>query len=178
MTLAVYVGASALAGALTGAVLGVAGGHLSTSARAGTASALAIVGIVVGAFGVLGRPLRLPQCDIETPKAWIDRGGVTWGLMNGSTLGIGATTRIGFALWYAIPTAALLLGSVAFGAAVYGAYGLTRALGAAGMIFAGRGGDIHGITDWLLERAAAPMQTISSAGLLVGGVAISVGVGF
>lgn len=68
------------------------------------------------------------QCDRETPQAWIHSGPIKWAVYNGVVLGNGATSRIGFWLWYLVPGAALLAGSPLRGAIVYGAYGLARGL--------------------------------------------------
>jgi hypothetical protein len=45
-------------------------------------------------------------------------------------LGFGATSRIGFWLWYVIPLGAFLIGDPVASAFIYGTYGLVRALGA------------------------------------------------
>ena len=45
-------------------------------------------------------------------------------------MGFGATSRIGFWLWYVIPLGAFFLGDPGAGAAIYGTYAVDRALGA------------------------------------------------
>lgn len=70
------------------------------------------------------------QCDRETPQRWVRQGAVPWAVKNGAALGFGGFTRLGFALWYAIPAGAVLLGSPAAGAVLWGLYGLLRASGA------------------------------------------------
>lgn len=57
---------------------------------------------------------------------WVWRGPVLWPLLNGAALGFGATTRLGFWLWYAIPSGAFLMAEPAVGALIWGAYGFTR----------------------------------------------------
>lgn len=42
-------------------------------------------------------------------------------------IGVGATTRIGYWLWYAIPVGCFASGSRSFGAALFAAYAATRA---------------------------------------------------
>jgi hypothetical protein len=56
-------------------------------------------------------------------------GPLAWATRNGLALGVGATSRIGFWLWYVVPLAALLSASPAWGAALYGCYGAVRASG-------------------------------------------------
>jgi hypothetical protein len=57
------------------------------------------------------------------------RGPLGWATRNGLALGIGATSRIGFWLWYVMPVTALLSASPLAGAAIYGLYGALRAGG-------------------------------------------------
>jgi hypothetical protein len=49
--------------------------------------------------------------------------------MNGAAIGVGASSRIEFWLWYVVPLGALLSGSVLSGVALYAIYGLARAAG-------------------------------------------------
>ena len=51
---------------------------------------------------------------------------MAWAMRNGLTLGIGATSRIGFALWYAIPFGVFCLGDPEAGAFIYATYGGLR----------------------------------------------------
>lgn len=80
----------------------------------------------MGLGSLSGHARRPLQCDRETPKEWVWRGPVVWPLLNGAALGFGATTRLGFWLWYAIPGGAFLMGDPTVGAAIWGAYGFTR----------------------------------------------------
>jgi hypothetical protein len=87
--------------------------------------------VSVGAIGLaladLAGKLRRPwQCDIETPQRWVYQGPLAWPIKNGLSLGFGGFTRLGFALWYVIPLGVALSGWPAYGAAVWGAYGLLR----------------------------------------------------
>jgi len=91
---------------------------------------LAVVAIVAGSFELFGYRVPLPQLDCETPQRWVHKGPFLWAIQNGLVLGFGATSRIGFALWYAVPVGALLFGSPMLGAVAYGAYGLVRGLAA------------------------------------------------
>ncbi len=93
------------------------------------------------------------------------------------TLGLGATTRIGFWLWYVVPIAALLGGRPALGAAVYGLYGLVRG-GAAGILILELrrhpgGGPLAGR---LLDRVATA-RALAAGQLVLVGLAVAVAVG-
>jgi len=90
----------------------------------GTVLSLAAIGI--GLAGIAGRGHRPLQCDRETPKEWVQLGPVIWPVLNGATLGVGATSRIGFWLWYAIPAGCFLLASPVIGAGIWAAYGFVR----------------------------------------------------
>jgi len=127
---AIYALASAVAGLVTGAVLGIVGGLLPLDIRLAVGSILAIVAVVVGSLELFGRRMQPLQFDRETPQRWINRGAWQWATRNGLTLGFGATSRIGFWLWYVIPLGAFLVGDPIASAVIYGTYGLIRALGA------------------------------------------------
>ena len=74
-----------------------------------------------------------------------------WAIRNGLALGFGATSRIGFWLWYVVPLGAFLVGDSIFGAVIYGTYSLIRALGAT-VILLGMIRLKTDISDWLIER--------------------------
>jgi hypothetical protein len=123
---ALYVLAAASGGATAGAGLGWLGNGLSTDARAAFVSAVALVGIAMGAVTLLGVRVKPLQCDRETSQRWVWGGALVWPIANGGALGFGATSRLGFFLWYAIPAATLFSGSPLLGAIIWGTYGLTR----------------------------------------------------
>ena len=127
---AVYALASTVAGLVAGAFLGIVGGLLPLDIRLAVGSILAIAAIAVGSFELFGRRMQPLQFDCETPQRWVNKGAWRWATRNGLTLGFGATSRIGFWMWYAIPLGAFLFGNPVAGAVIYGAYGLARALGA------------------------------------------------
>jgi hypothetical protein len=133
---AVYALASAVAGLVAGAALGLVGSFLPLEVRLGVGSILAIVAIAVGGLELFGRRIQPLQIDCETPQRWVNKGPWRWAARNGLTLGFGATTRIGFWLWYVIPLGAFLVGEPVAGAIIYGTYGLVRALGAVAIILA------------------------------------------
>jgi hypothetical protein len=130
--LAVYVLAGTTAGAIAGAGAGALGALLSEDARVIGATVGSLALALLGLAAITGRLARPPlQCDRETPQRWArGGGGIRWGLLNGSSLGFGATSRLGFVLWYVIPMGAFLSGSAVFGAALWGLYGFVRMAGA------------------------------------------------
>ncbi len=164
-----------MAGLVTGAVLGALGSLLPLDFRLAAGSILAVVAIAVGGLEFFGRRVRLPQFDCETPQRWVHRGPLRWATQNGLTLGFGATSRIGFWLWYVVPLGAFLLGDPRLGAIVYGTYGLVRALGAV-LIFLGILRFKVDVSDWLIERYGAA-RLLAAGQLIFVGVALTIVVG-
>ncbi len=117
--------ASAAGASLAGLLLGALGSMLPSQARIACASALGVAAVLIAA---VGRGRGVLHCDRETPQRWVHLGPLRWATRNGFVLGIGATTRISFWLWYAVPFAALLFGDALLGALVYGTYGGIRGL--------------------------------------------------
>lgn len=99
-------------------------------------------------------------------------------MRNGAALGIGATSRVGFWLWYLIPVGALLVGSPIFGGLVYGAYGFVRGwtvwLLLLGLLDRMWGDDPAA---WLTARYWAARR-LAARYLLLLGMAVAVAVGF
>jgi hypothetical protein len=79
------------------------------------------LGLAVG--GAIG---WYPEFNRETSKAWVHQGWNSWSLKTGVELGIGATTRLGSPLWFAIPISAIAEADPTYGAALFGGYGLIR----------------------------------------------------
>ncbi len=171
----VYSLSSALAGVVTGAVLGAVGGLLPLDSRLAVGSILAIVAVFLGGLELFGHRVQLPQFDCETPQRWVHKGPLRWATRNGLTLGFGATSRIGFWLWYAIPLGAFLVGDPAFGAVSYGTYSLLRALGAVFMLLGMLGLKID-VSDWLIERYGAA-RALAAGQLVLLGAATAIVVG-
>ena len=92
----VYSLSSALAGLVTGAVLGAVGSLLPLDLRLAAGSILAVAAIAVGGLEFLGRRIQPLQFDCETPQRWVHKRPLKWATRNGLTLGFGATSRIGF----------------------------------------------------------------------------------
>ncbi|MBA2346457.1 MAG: hypothetical protein H0V83_15470 [Rubrobacter sp.] len=171
----VYSLSSALAGLVTGAALGVVGGLLALDLRLAIGSILALAAVAVGSLDLFGRHVLLPQFDCETPQRWVHKGPLRWATRNGLVLGFGATSRIGFWLWYTIPLGAFLVGAPAFGAVIYGTYGLIRALGAVFILLGILGWKID-VSDWLIEHYGVA-RALAAGQLVFLGVATTIVVG-
>jgi hypothetical protein len=171
----VYSLSSALAGLATGAVLGAGGSLLPLDFRLAAGSMLAIAAVAVVGLEYFGRRIQPLQFDCETPQRWVHRGPLAWAIQNGLTLGFGATSRIGFWLWYAIPLGAFLVGDPLFGAVTYGTYGLLRALGAMCILLVMMRTKSD-ISDWLIEHYNTA-RILATGQLILLGVATAIVVG-
>ena len=129
----------------------------------------------MGSLEFFGRRVQPPQFDCETPQRWVRQGPLRWATRNGLTLGFGATSRIGFWLWYVVPLGAFLVGDPRLGAAIYGTYGLIRALGAV-FILLGMLRLKADISDWVMERYGAA-RVLAAGELIFLGVALTIVVG-
>ena len=172
---AVYALASAVAGLVAGAALGSVGGLLPLDVRLAVGSILAIVAIAVGGLELSGRRMQPLQFDCETPQRWVNKGAWRWATRNGLALGFGATSRIGFWLWYVIPLGAFLLGDPLASGILYGTYGLVRALGAVVIVLGMMRLD-KDISDWLVEGYGAA-RVLAAGQLVFLGVATAIVVG-
>ncbi len=163
----VFVLSGTAAGAAAGALLGWAGEQIAEEVRVVTASVLGVAAVGMGVVELRGRRASALQCDRETPRAWMRRGAVAWAACNGAALGIGATSRLGFALWYVLPATALLYADPLLGAIVFGAYGLVRTLSAYGFVLLARAkGDYEHAVDAVLAlrgpvRAVCAWQMVA-----------------
>jgi hypothetical protein len=131
VTVAAYLLASTLGGALIGTVLGELG-HLlpapdarGTSVRLGVLAVAAAAGLV---FDLRLGGLRLPTVTRQVNQDWIAsyRGWVV-GVGFGLQLGLGVVTIVTTSTVYVMLLAALLSGSAAAGAVIAGAFGFLRA---------------------------------------------------
>ncbi len=172
----VYALSSALAGLGTGAALGAAGCLVPLDSRIAAGSVLAVAAIAAGGLGLFGYRVPLAQLDCETPQRWVHKGPLAWAVQNGLVLGFGATSRIGFSLWYAVPVGTLVLGSPTLGAAAYGAYGLVRGL-AAPVILLVIIRSKRDVSGWLIKHNKAA-QVLTAGQLLFLGVVTAIVVGF
>jgi hypothetical protein len=171
----VYSFSSALAGVVTGAILGAVGSLLALDFRLAIGSVLAVAAIAVGGLELFGRRIQPLQFDCETPQRWVHKGPLSWATRNGLVLGFGATSRIGFWLWYAVPLGAFLVGDPAFGALSYATYGLLRALGAVFILLGTLGLKID-VSDWLIERYGVA-RALAAGQLVLLGAATAIVVG-
>jgi len=171
----VYSLSSASAGIVTGSVLGAAGNLLPLDFRLAAGSILAVVAIAVGGLELIGRRIQPLQFDCETPQRWVHKGPLRWATRNGLTLGFGATSRIGFWLWYAVPLGAFLIADAGLGAVIYGTYGLVRALGAP-VILLGMMRLETDVSEWLIERHG-DARVLVAGGLVFLGVVTAIVVG-
>jgi hypothetical protein len=105
----------------------------------------------------------------------VHKGPLRWATQNGLALGFGATSRIGFWLWYAIPLGAFLVGDPRLGAVVYGTYGLIRGLGAVFILLLMLRLKVD-ISDWLIRRYGAA-RVLAAGQLVLLGVSTSIVVG-
>jgi hypothetical protein len=121
--------------------------------------------LLLGAFDLVERPIRPLHCDRETPKSWVYEGRLLWATKNGIALGCGATSRIGFWLWYAIPAGAFLEGKAILGGLVYGSYGLSRGLGVWGFLLSRVSTDTEVFLLRLMGRRGA-LRSLTAAGLI------------
>jgi hypothetical protein len=164
LKLAIYIGSGVVTGCLVGVGIGLCGGRLAAGTRAELAAVLAVLGVALASVGLCGFNLRPLQFDRETPYGWLGPGPIVWAVRNGSAIGLGAFTRIGFWLWYVVPCGALISGSTFLGAAGYGLYALVRT-GAAGILMATEN---RGITRGLSVLGFSERARKLANGLLLG----------
>lgn len=124
-----FTASSVLAGASMGAMFGAIGAQLELETRLAASTVLGLIGACIGLVELSGRAIQVIERRRETSQRLMRLGGLLGSAVNGALLGLGATTRLGYWLWYAVPIGALLSGSVVLGFAIYGAYGLARGLG-------------------------------------------------
>ncbi|MCB9010027.1 MAG: hypothetical protein H6656_22090 [Ardenticatenaceae bacterium] len=170
-----YSFAATLAGLVSGGLLGLAGHFVPLTVRIAAASLLGLVAITVALLELNGRPIRPLQCNRETPQNWVHKGPTRWAIQNGLALGCGATNRIGFWLWYAVPTGAFLFASPWAGAAIYGVYSTTRGM-AVWAIILGLARRRENWDEWLLKRKETA-RIVAAAQLLFLGIAVVIAVG-
>lgn len=173
---ALYSLSAVFAGLVSGWLLGFIGSFVPLEIRVAAATLLGIAAIVVALLELNGRHPHLLQCNRETPQDWVHKGPTKWAIQNGLALGCGATSRIGFWLWYAVPLGAFLVASPWLGAAIYGAYGAVRGM-SVWLIFFGLARRNEHWDEWLLSQKET--ATLVAAGqLLLLGIVTVIGVGF
>src|SRR6266545_4524961 len=160
---------SALAATATGAVLGGIGTLIPIDVRIGLATVLAVPAVALGLIELTQRSVPVPQRDRETSQRWMQSGALRGAARNGLALGLGFSTRIGFWLWYAIPTGAVLTGDWRVGAALYGTYGAGRVI----RCMRNRETDLGW---WLVERGGVA-RGVAAAQLGLLGMTVGIGLG-
>lgn len=173
----IFALSATLSGALAGTILGGLGQELPVSIRVSLSSSLALVAVGIGGVTLLGLRLKPIQRQCETPKSWVFAGPLRWAAWNGAALGVGATTRIGFWLWYVTPISAFLIGQPILGAALYGTYGFTRAASSGVLLLSQprwiRADDL-GL--WMISQATLARH-LSAAYMVAGGLIVAIIVG-
>jgi hypothetical protein len=171
-----HVGSSTVAGVAAGALLGLAGAQVGSTALTVIATLFGCVALAIACIELSGRRVPVVQRDVETPQRWLHSGPLRWALVNGGTLGFGATSRLGFWLWYAVPAGSLLSADPALGAAIYGTYGFVRGIASVALVVRGWGGGLDRIALRLLALSR-PARRLAAADLAVVGAAFMVGAG-
>ncbi len=118
--------AATAAGALVGAALGAVSATVSDDARLALATLTGLLGLGLAVAALTGHPVPVMQRNTESPQRWLRLPPKVWSAANGSVLGLGFTSRLGSWAWYVVPVGALLSGSAATGALVWGAYAFAR----------------------------------------------------
>ncbi len=107
----------------------------------------------------------------------MDQGPLLWAARNGTSLGFGGLSRLGFVLWYVVPVASLLSGAPLLGAGIWAMYGFARAAAAGLMIAIGyRLNNLDRALVFALENSRLARR-IAAAQLVVIGVVTVVIVG-
>jgi hypothetical protein len=170
-----YSLSATFAGLFSGGILGLIGSLVPLNVRVAAAALLGIVAVVVAVLELNGRSIHPLQCNRETPQSWVHKGPVKWAIQNGLALGCGATSRIGFWLWYVVPIGAFLIASPWVGAAIYGVYSTTRGM-AVWAITLGLARRLENWDEWLLgQKETAHM--VAATQLLLLGIAVVIAVG-
>ena len=155
----VFAVSATTAGIVSGAVLGAVGLLLETDVRRAIGLAAGAVAAAVASIQLVGLRLPVPQRNCETGQLWMNTGALTSAALNGASMGTGFVTRIGYWLWYVVPLAAILSGSPAYGAIIFGCYGFAR--GIAPLIAISQmlllkhcaDRDITKVQDWMVRQA-------------------------
>lgn len=156
-TIAFFLIGSAAAGAGIGALLGLVGGALSGrgSLGLGLLAGLLVVGL---AMDLRWMGARLPSVHRQVDETWLRRyRGWVYGLGFGFQLGLGVATIVTTSAVYAAFGAAILSGSVVWGAAIGGAFGTVRWLCAAAGGFVRTPADLA-CASRLVERLELPAR--------------------
>jgi hypothetical protein len=129
LAVALHTAGATATAALFGAALGAIGDAAGAVPTRPWLSAVALVAAVYAGREVVGLPVPVPAARRQVPEWWrtFFSPNVAAGLY-GLGLGIGYVTFLSFGTYVAVTVAAVVSGSPATGAAVVGAFGLTRGL--------------------------------------------------
>lgn len=166
-----YTVAAALGGAAAGYALGTAGALLPLAGRLAVATLLAAIAVALGAIELAGKHPRVLQCARETPRWWVEQGAAVWALRTGLALGCGATTRVGFWVWFTVPVVPLLCGDPLLGTITYGAYGLVRGAAVFAWVLSSRRNRdplSAGSVAWVLSNRAVVRRVAAAQLMFVG----------
>ncbi len=172
----IYIFSAASLSTIAGAALGALGSLVGLSARAWLAVGFGAVAIIIGLVELLGRQLQPLQRTRETPQSWLSLGSWRAAALHGGSLGLGATTRIGFWLWYVVPVGAFVSGEAIMGALIFGVYGGTRGASLVPLALSARRLGQASVGRRLLVRAGS-VRRLCGAMLAIVGIALVVGVG-
>jgi hypothetical protein len=168
--------AFAVGSVVSAGLAGALGGALGSLAPGGTwrsAVALAVIAAALAFDATRLRP-HLPTTRRQVNEDWMARyRGWVYGAAYGAQLGLGVVTVVTSAAIYAAALGALLCGTIAAGAVVGGAFGLTRALT---LLPAGRASTPDGLVALHRElgrlegpaRWAPVIAEVVAAGLILG----------
>lgn len=175
-----FAGAATAAGALAGLALGALGTTIPPPGRAAAGLTLAALGFAIGGAQCLGIRVRVLQRNCETGQLWMHTGALTGAVLNGSALGLGFVTRVGYWAWYVVPVAAVLSGSPLQGALVFGCYGCVRGIAPAiviGQMLLTRGcgeRDITRVQEWMIGQSSRARRLAELQLLLAAGAAAAI----
>ncbi|MFI5915748.1 hypothetical protein [Dactylosporangium sp. NPDC051541] len=113
---------------LSGLLAGVLGGFAAVAPDAWRWAAFAVLAVVVLAFELAGRPLRLPQNSRAVPQTIIPESNASGPLQFGFEMGTGVRTFMPTALPHALLAAVVLVGGILPGIGAGLGFGLGRAL--------------------------------------------------
>lgn len=174
LTVAAYVVASTLAGAMLGSVLGAAGALTPASWRLSAVGLVILAGLVLAGLAVDRRfgGLALPSLRRQVDRSHLERyRGWVVGVGYGAQLGAGVLTIVTSSTTYVALLLALWTGSPVAGALVGVVFGAVRAAPVVGLRAVHRPADLHRVFA-LVTRAAVPIDRLAQGTLLLTGIVL------
>lgn len=143
-----HVAGGALGGALVLSVVALAAALVGPSESVRVGIALCVLGVAL-LFDLRIIRARVPSPTRQVPRRWREEFGLhTTAFLYGLGLGMGVTTRVYFAITYAIFIAAALLLPFALAAAVGAAFGLARSAS----VWVTRSARSHEVLEEIVDR--------------------------